>query len=170
MRNFIAVFFFLLGSAAFAHVGHHHAPHTQEMKEADAGTALKLAYGDIAANYDKSIRPIFSAKCAACHSLDSAAPWYSQIPGVHWLVERDRSEAKEHLEISKGFPFGGHGEPLEDLEAIEETTSKDEMPTTLYSIVHPSQKLDIDEKQKILNWVRESKARLAALKKTEDKP
>jgi hypothetical protein len=149
---------------AFAHEGHHHGAHSQEAKKDDSKAELKLAFEQIQADYISHVQSIFDTKCAACHSSAVMSPWYSSIPGVHQIVEHDRSEAKEHLEISKGFPFAGHGEPIEDLDAIKDAANKGTMPTWLYSLMHPSAKLTVDEKAKIIAWVDKSKALLSGLK------
>lgn len=153
-----------------AHEGHHHGPHTQEAKRVDANEAHRLAFEEIQAEYRKSVEPVFQNKCAPCHSSDFEAPWYSKIPGIHQLVEHDRSEAKEHLEISKGFPFGGHGEPGEDLEAIGDAVRKGSMPTRLYVWMHPSSVLTPVEKETILAWVNASEDKLSALTPGEKHP
>ena len=149
--------------------GHHHGAHTQEAKEAEAKPDLKLTYDQIEAEYQKNVEPIFTQKCEACHSNAAISPWYAKVPGISMLIESDRTEAKEHLEISKGFPFAGHGEPIEDLDAIAESVTKGTMPTWLYSFMHPSSKLTDEEKSKILSWTSASKARLALLKSPEIK-
>ena len=160
----------VIGVSVVAHEEHHRESGSQESKKANAEAELKLAYDDIQTEYAKSVQPIFNMKCAACHSEKSQSPWYSKIPGLHQLIESDRSEAKEHLEISKGFPFGGHGEPIEDLNAINEVATKGTMPTRFYSFMHPSSKLTQDEKKNVLQWVKASKAKLTALGIPEKKP
>lgn len=147
-------------SASHAHEGHHHGGHSTQAKASDAKPDLLSAYGLIQTDYAKNIKPIFDQKCAACHSLESPAPWYAAVPLAGWLVQSDRSEAKEHLEISKGFPFAGHGTPEEDLTAIKEEVEKGEMPTFLYRMVHPSSRLTPQEKQAVISWVNSSQNRI----------
>lgn len=150
------VLFLIIGTYAFAHEGHHHGSHTHEAKD-HSQPAVRGLYDQIQANYLKSVKPIFDQKCAACHSLNSPAPWYVQIPGIGYIVESDRTEAKEHLEISKGFPFAGHGTNDEDLDAIEKSMNKSEMPPTLYKAFHPTSKITEQEKIVILDWIKNSK-------------
>lgn len=166
-RILLHILFIALGITAVAHEGHHHGSHTQEAKTADAKKEQRIAFSEIAADYEKSVQPIFDSKCAACHSANSKSPWYSKIPGIHQLVEKNRSQAKEHLEISKGFPFGGHGEPLEDLKAIREVIQKDSMPTGLYSFMHPSSKLTKPEAEAITAWATAGEAKLVVLTQKE---
>jgi hypothetical protein len=86
----------------------------QAAKIAESPPDLKQIYADIDKSYNSTVEPIFINKCAPCHSLQVESPWYAKIPIVHWVVESDRTEAQKHLEISKGFPFEGHGTPKED--------------------------------------------------------
>jgi len=160
MKTAITVVTLLFGSMACAHAGHHHGEHTNVAKTLEAPPDLKRTYEDINRDYAALVKPIFDKKCADCHSSDVAAPWYARLPILNSRIESDRSEAKEHLEISKGFPFGGHGTPKEDLDAIAEDVSKGSMPPGLYSFAHPFSKLSDDEKKTVLNWVDNSSKKL----------
>jgi hypothetical protein len=129
-------------------------------QEKTSSKAKFIDYEEINKDYERTVAPIFTKKCADCHSLNNKSPWYAAIPGIGWKVENDRTEAKEHLEISKGFPFEGHGTPAEDLDAIEETIKNDSMPTFLYRLAHPSSKLNQEEKDAIRGWIMRSKENL----------
>ena len=157
----------MLSLSAFAHEGHHHGTHSTQAKVSSAKPDVQIAYKNIQADYLNEIKPIFDKKCAACHSLENAAPWYASVPLAGRIVESDRSEAKEHLEISKGFPFAGHGTPEEDLTVIKNTVIKGEMPTFLYRFFHPSSRLTDQEKEAILAWVDRSEKKINELAVTE---
>jgi hypothetical protein len=171
MQTFLLSFVLInLSSTTFAHEGHHHGSHTQANKLEELPPNMNSVFKGINESYDFQVKPIFDSKCAACHSATSQAPSYASIPIIHWIVESDMSEAMEHLEISKGFPFAGHGTPEEDLTAIKEVTNKNSMPTRLYSFMHPSSRVTDEEKQKILMWVDESEKSIEKLKTSEKKP
>lgn len=163
----VTIFCMMLSVNAIAHEGHHHGAHSTQVKVNDAKPDTQTFYKEIQVDYLKEIKPIFAQKCAACHSLESAAPWYASLPIAGWIVNSDRSEAKEHLEISKGFPFAGHGTPEEDLTAIKEEVTKGEMPTFLYRLFHPSSRLTDQEKMAILAWVDRSQKKINELKPAE---
>ncbi len=160
MKYIFIIFFLTYSFVSKAHEGHHHGVHTQAAKLDSTKPDLDLVYAEINKNYQIKVKPIFDQKCAACHSTTNSAPWYSAIPFVHQLIESDRSEAKKHLEISKGFPFAGHGKPDEDLDAIQDVTIRGSMPTRLYWIIHPSSGLTHEEKDLILIWIGESKTKI----------
>lgn len=157
MRKHISTTFILLVSFyGHAHERHHKKDHSQVQKKTELTSIAAAASEQIQSEYLKNVKPIFDRKCADCHSADVAAPWYASVPLVGGLVESDRSEAKEHIEISKGFPFAGHGTPAEDLMAIKESVEKDTMPTKLYRFMHPSSKLSEAERSTVLEWVKTS--------------
>lgn len=148
----------LVAVRVFAHEGHHGGSRSQAAKEQAAPPSLQSVYQNIAQSYTQQVQGIFAAKCADCHSAKAEAPWYASLPLVGHLIEKDRREAKKHLEISNGFPFAGHGTPDEDLAAIQESVLQNTMPTKLYRFVHPSRALTETEKTAILAWVRDSRS------------
>jgi hypothetical protein len=107
--------------------------------------------------YQKGIKPIFEQKCYNCHGNQTNFTWYSKIPGVKQFIENDIAEAKEHLDMSTDFPFGGHGTPFEDLKSLASTVLDDSMPPMMYKIAHEGSSLNEDEKLKILAWIDSSK-------------
>lgn len=154
-----------LSSSADAHQGHHLGEHNKETKLKEAQPAEAEAFGLIQRGFDASVRPVFEQKCNACHANGAPLPWYGKVPGVGWIVNSDRDEAKEHLETSKGFPFGGHGTPLEDLSAIEEVARDASMPPRLYRFFHPSSQLTDQEKMILIQWSRAGQEALKSFKK-----
>lgn len=167
MKYIFIIFFLTYSFVSKAHEGHHHGVHTQAAKLASTKPDLDLVYAEINKNYQTKVKPIFDQKCADCHSAENSAPWYSAIPFVHRLVESDRSEAKEHLEISKGFPFAGHGTPEEDLNAIKDVLKKGSMPTRLYRLMHPSSELTAEERNLVMDWVKVSELKIKSAQAPE---
>lgn len=106
--------------------------------------------------YLKKIKPIFQNKCLACHGTGISLPWYSVIPGPKQLIESDIAEAKEHMDMTNDFPFGGHGSPADDLEALKRTVLEGTMPPFRYKIMHWRSGLSVEEKARIINWIEDS--------------
>jgi len=161
----------LIAIIAEAHEGHHHdkSGNSQENKLSASRPEITQVYKQINIQYKENVTLIFESKCAACHSAEAPLPWYSDIPVIHQLIERDRKEAQEHLEISKGFPFAGHGTPEEDLDAIIKTTESGSMPTLFFRLMHPSSALNEREKEIILNWASASKQEISKANPEEKK-
>jgi hypothetical protein len=105
--------------------------------------------------YRQKTASIFETKCFDCHSERTKYPWYYVIPGIKQLIEHDTHEGREHLDLSKGFPFGGKFGPRASLEEIAEVIEDGEMPPFLYNVAHWSWVKD-DEKRVILDWARQS--------------
>lgn len=140
----------------FAHEGHHKAHHQQEAVTVETKTSLQ----EINEAYVKDIKPIFQNKCFDCHSSQTRLPWYSKVPGIKQWIQNDLDEAKEHLNMETDFPFESHASPIEDLEAIDKSVQKDEMPPFGYRLMHSESLLTKEEKQKVQQWVQLGKEKL----------
>ena len=106
--------------------------------------------------YKKNVKKIFSNKCLSCHGVNNSPPWYFEIPGVKQLINSDMKEAKKHMDMSNDFPFGGHGRPAEDLNALRKTIKKGEMPPLRYRFMHWDSKLTKAEIKVINAWIENS--------------
>lgn len=145
-----------LASAAVAHKGK------------DRGSEVKLetppakpdALVEINRIYLETVKPIFEKSCFACHSVNMSLPWYHSLPGARALIDHDITEAKEHLDFSNDFPFGGHGSPAEDLEALKKSVSEGTMPPLRYRALHWGSGLTNKESAEILRWIDASKTLL----------
>ncbi len=107
--------------------------------------------------YVSDIKNIFANKCNDCHGNKTNYPWYYKIPLVKQMIESDIENAKKHLDISAGFPFAGHGEPLDDLKSLQEVFEDESMPPFLYVLAHPESRLTEMEKTKVISWIEKSK-------------
>jgi hypothetical protein len=154
MRSFILIFLCLIGTvkSAYPHGDHHHVIKEQSNKSEDAVRITRLTEV-----YTISIKPIFEKKCFDCHSSTTHYPWYHHIPGVKQVIDSDISEAKEHLDMSNGFPFNGHGTLDEDLTAIEKAIVDKTMPPFRYRLLHPSAAISDEDRAVILKWVQSGK-------------
>lgn len=141
---------------AVAHENHHKAHHQQNTVTVKTKTALQ----EINELYLKDVKPIFQNKCFDCHSSQARLPWYSKIPGAKQLIQSDMDEAKEHLDMETDFPFKSHASPVEDLEAIDKSIQKNEMPPFRYRLMHSESLLTEEEKEKVQQWVQFGKEKL----------
>lgn len=146
-------FLALFAPNAFAHKNHHAAPSMPV--PAKVPNARLARINEI---YKRDVKPIFQIKCFDCHSQRTNYPWYYRLPGAKQLIDGDIKEAKEHLDFSNDFPFGGHGVPSEDLEAIAGVAKENSMPPFRYWILHSGSRLSEGDKRIILEWVDKSQA------------
>lgn len=113
-------------------------------------------YANINRQYIDQIKPVFEKKCFDCHVKPMKFPWYYSIPGIKQMIDYDIKKAKEHLDMSKDFPFLSHETPFKDLESLRETTLKGSMPPTRYILMHWETRLTDDEKKVIIKWSEKS--------------
>lgn len=107
-------------------------------------------------SYQKNIKPIFVKKCFDCHGTITEFPWYYQVPGIKQLMDSDIKEAKEHLDMTNDFPFGGHGDPISDLKSLKKSIENGTMPIFMYRLMHPNSKLTNNEQQILFKWIDEA--------------
>src|SRR5689334_11681349 len=50
---------------------------------------------------------VLDRSCRDCHSNDTVWPWYSRLAPVSWLLYRDVTEGRRHLNLSE---FGTYDE------------------------------------------------------------
>lgn len=108
-----------------------------------------------------ALEPTFKKGCFDCHTTRTDFPWYYKLPLVKGMIEDDISEAKKHMDMSNGFPFGGHGKPVDDLVAVREVVEKGDMPPLGYRFMHWSAEPSDDERDSIIAWIERSLESLA---------
>lgn len=106
--------------------------------------------------YIAQVKPIFQVSCMNCHSSNTKYPWYHILPGAKQLIDYDVRESKVHLDMTNDFPFGGHGSPVEDLEAIKKAINDKTMPPLRYRVLHWSSALKPEEVKTIRAWIEKS--------------
>jgi hypothetical protein len=80
-------------------------------------------------------RTLAQATCYDCHSNETVWPWYSSVAPVSWLIARDVTEGREHLN------FSTWDQPNHDSEEIIEMVEGGEMPPRSYALMHPEARL-----------------------------
>lgn len=159
MKNtFLTILIIFISQNVLAHKNHHHQPATPPSESELKANLL----GQINEMYKQEVKPILEKKCFDCHSQNPKLPWYYQFPGAKQLIDADIAEAKDHIDFSNDFPFKGHGNTKEDLEAIKDDLEQNSMPPFRYLILHRETKLTPEENRIILNWVQKSQEILKA--------
>ena len=154
----------LIAVMAHGHMGHHHGDHmndAQLSKKPEVGTKEKAVFTEINSEYQRTINQIILNKCSACHGNATIYPWYHKLPWIGQMLDKDIAEAREHLNFTPGFPFQGHGTPLEDLEAIRKSVVDGTMPPLRYRVMHWNSGLTDSEKTQILKWIDNSIAKIS---------
>ncbi|MDX2470447.1 MAG: heme-binding domain-containing protein [SAR324 cluster bacterium] len=140
----------------FAHSGEKHSEAQTSKQTQVIVIYSKASLDKINEAYQNEVKPIFEKKCFDCHGSGKELPWYGSLPLLSKLIKRDITKAKEHLDFSQDFPFGGHGKPKEDLEALIETNSEGDMPPLRFLSMNWGAKLTDADKQTINDWAQTS--------------
>lgn len=101
------------------------------------------------------VKTILKNSCYDCHSNQTVWPWYSYVAPVSWLVSNDVNEGREHLNFSNWEKLNAK-KKAHKLDEIWEHVEKDEMPLPIYTFMHPSAKLTIEQKAILKNLTRGS--------------
>jgi hypothetical protein len=108
-------------------------------------------------------REITKRACFDCHSDETVWPWYSNFAPVSWLIYRDVSEGRQHLNFSEwdvhpSMPEGeGEGEEHQHgPEVIKDLLESGEMPPATYLLLHPEARLSNQELQTLIDGLTKS--------------
>lgn len=152
-------------SLAFAHGDKKHDEEVTDTTQAalsePKSSSLDSVYALIQSEFLNEKRT-FERACFDCHTSGTNYPWYYKLPIVKGIIDADIKEAKTHMNMSDGFPFGGHGKPVDDLVAIREVIEDGTMPPLSYRLMHWDAKPSSEESDLILAWIERALQRLAA--------
>lgn len=164
-RKILSLTILMMGLFSFAHEGKKHSAHHPKPSVQE-----KSDLAQISEMYLSDVKPIFEKKCFDCHGSQGSSPWYRNMPIVKQLIDHDLQESKEHLDMTTDFPFKSHATPKEDLDAIQETIDKNEMPPFRYRIMHSNSALTGEEKGKVRKWIQFGKSLLKEKQNTKESP
>lgn len=94
---------------------------------------------------------LLKKSCYSCHSNETDYPWYSHVAPSSWLVARDIRAAREELNFSMWQDYDMM-DKLGKLEDISIEVGEGRMPLGIYTIMHPSAKLDDAQRELIVAW------------------
>ena len=105
------------------------------------------------------VRSAIERSCRDCHSEATRYPWYSYIAPVSWLINRDVTLGREHLNLSR---WGEYTLVRRErcLSEIANQVHDGGMPLAIYVVMHRSAKLSEAEVQAIFEWTQAERARL----------
>jgi len=86
--------------------------------------------------------------CFDCHSNETKWPWYSHVAPASWLLERDVTEGREHLNFSE------FDRPQKHADDAAHEVEEGEMPLWFYPPLHPSMRLDDAETQELIQGLK----------------
>jgi len=95
-------------------------------------------------------RSLVKERCFQCHSNETEWTWYSNIAPGSWLIAYDVIEGRSK------FNFSDWQNNPEDLDEMIEVIQEGEMPPIQYWIVHPSARMNAQQKQDLINALESS--------------
>lgn len=104
---------------------------------------------------DEQVAAMLEVSCYDCHSNETEYPWYSYVAPVSWLVAKDVREAREELNFSEWEDIDMIDQ-LGKLDDIYQEVETGKMPMGIYTLVHPSAKLNEHQRQLIITWAEET--------------
>lgn len=123
--------------------------------EAHAGSATEL-------HVPPEVNAMLKRACMDCHSSQTVWPWYSYVPPVSWLVEKDVSHGRDYMNFSDWDRYTF--EQREKFFAeIASAVKNREMPLPQYTLVHRHAKLSDGDTDVLYGWARVQRRNLKAM-------
>ena len=94
---------------------------------------------------------LLKTSCYSCHSNETKYPWYAHVAPSSWLIARDVHEGREELNFSRWQDYDV-SKILGKLDDITAEVGEGRMPMGIYTIMHPSAKLDDAQRKLIVRW------------------
>lgn len=123
-------------------------------KTADSETYFSTLQKELSISND--VHQLFKIACYDCHSNHSNYPWYNHITPVNWLVYKDIRGGKYQMNFSQ-LSTMSEQDYNHTLQEIIEEISEGKMPMNIYTITHRDAILSNNQKQRIINWAKDSK-------------
>ncbi len=87
------------------------------------------------ARMPEQAKAILRNKCADCHSEATRWPIYSRVAPVSWLIERDVSQGRQHMNLSQWQTLTGDRQQVV-LQEIVRQARQGSMPPLQYRLIH----------------------------------
>lgn len=116
---------------------------------------------------EDDVAALLKNSCYSCHSNETHYPWYSYVAPSSWLVAKDVREGREELNFSTWTSYSMM-DKLAKLDDIVEEVKEGEMPMGIYTLIHPSARLDDAQIQLIVTWAETTMDIVAEEEDTEE--
>ncbi|EHA1079937.1 c-type cytochrome [Photobacterium damselae] len=144
----------IIGYLATVYAVDHFDQNLSEQKEQNATLSHMNALSSKAFN-------VFAENgCEYCHTKNSEMPFYANLPIAKQLMERDVRNAQRQFNISGMLENMQQGKPISDVDLakLESVLEDGSMPPKLYLTMHWRSDLSDNEKNTLLDWVRQQRA------------
>ncbi len=103
-------------------------------------------------NPPDNIKNILHTSCYDCHSNNTNYMWYDYIQPARMLVESHIGKGKKELNFSEWADYSTRKQGTK-LDRILKQVQKGKMPLKSYTMLHTSAKLNMEEKQQLIDWL-----------------
>ena len=111
------------------------------------------------AQTEASVIEVMQRSCASCHSEQTVWPWYSYVPPMSWMVEKDVRDGREHFNMSHWNEKSAE-KRMEILSEISVMVRNKQMPLPRYTLLHPDAKLSEADISLMDHWSHVERRRL----------
>jgi hypothetical protein len=105
------------------------------------------------------VAAILRTSCFDCHSNETQWPWYSNVAPASWLLARDVSQGRRHLNFSEWGRYP-QSRQVSLLGNIAEEVSGEGMPYPPYLILHSDARLSKATRDTLVAWANDEQDRL----------
>lgn len=104
--------------------------------------------------------------CDYCHTPSAQLPFYSQLPIAKQLMEYDINLGYKSFDLTpiRNSLINNSRPPQGDMTKVEWVMQHDTMPPTRYTALHWAGTLNNEERDGILNWVKDQRIKYYAVK------
>ena len=113
------------------------------------------------AEANPEITQIFERSCQNCHSERTEWPWYSYVAPLSWMIEKDVSMGRSHMNLSHWDAYS-EDQKVGLLTKVGVEVRTRQMPLPKYLTLHPQARLSNDDVAQLYAWVQGERRRLRA--------
>lgn len=115
----------------------------------------------IGAGADPGIARVVERACQNCHSERTEWPWYSYVAPMSWMIEKDVSSARTHMNLSRWQDYTAE-QRIDLLTRLAVEVRNGKMPLPKYLKMHSEARLSAEDVQQLYSWAHSERKRLKA--------
>jgi cytochrome c len=116
----------------------------------------------LGAEVPASVGMIIARSCQNCHSERTVWPWYSYLPPVSWMIERDVHQARNRMNLSRWQDYTTE-QQMEILSRLAAEVRNHQMPIRQYLFLHPEARLSESDIRQLSEWAHNERRRLRSV-------